>query len=470
MPKYLYNFEQQSWREARQMYFDLLDLTSKVDLSPKESSVVGKIKYVVDFLNSDLGSEERIEHSAKHALSVLEMELVHNFSSIFKNIIRWLTQHGLSTVELHGGVEEFIFKNAHLSDPERQEVRRLFSDFYNVESELDGKLKLIIAVIGGEQLVFPYTFEEFVEIIFEGTSDINDQRFLTTLSEAKYDDKNGYRFVKIIIDFLSVHNEANEKPMEWEEALVLYSLLDVLYYRFFKLTSADRWFVLQNYFYKAIVCDLPVKKVLQDYLRDCDSTFDYMIRCSELKDCLSGNLENVPVDLAKDEKQQLLFLLKNFISRSGGDGLGGYKMEEFLQGLYKDKIGRDASVSWLREAFVIILHINDASLIDWFEEREVGSEEKAAEDKVKLLFYVGFGGQILHRVVEYFKDRDSKISLRVFFQTLRENIDLIDEKKLVKIFDFSEALKNNNLLDSNLELIEFHESDSSFHWNEELFK
>lgn len=466
MSKYLYNFEQHSWREARQMYFDLFDFTNKVDLWPKENSVVGRIKYVVDFLNSDLGLEERIEHSAKHALSMLDTELVNNFSSIFRNIIRWLSQHGLSAVELHGGVEEFIFKNSQLSEPERQEVRRLFSDFYNFESELAGKLKLIIAVIGGERLVFPYTFGELTEIVFEGTGDIDDERFLTTLSEAKYDDKNGYRFVKLIIDFLSIHNEANEKPMEWEEALVLYSLLDVLYYRFFKLTGADRWFVLQNYFYKAIVCDLPVKKVLQDYLRDCDSTFDYMIRSSELKDCLSSNLENVPVDLEKDEKQQLLFLLKNFISRSGGDVLGGYKMEEFLQGLYKDKIGRDASVSWLREAFVIILHINDASLIDWYKDREVGSEERASEDKVKLLSYVCFGGTILHRVVDYFNNKGNIVSLGVFIQALKESIDLTDENMVKKILDFGEVLKENNLLGGGSVLLEFHESDGKFHWNE----
>lgn len=470
MQKYLYNFEQQPWREVRQRYFDLFDLVHNVDWLVESEAVGNRTENIIDFLNSDLGLDDKIEYPIKHALSMLEIGLVDNFILALKNVTRWIDQRSLSVTELRGGEEEFIRKNTQLSAQEKEEIRKLFSNFDFVATELDGKLKLIIAVIGGQQIIFPYSFEEFGQLVFEGVGEIDDERLLVTLSEAKYDDKNGYRFVKSIINFLVTNTERDEEKMEWEESLVLFSMLDVLYYRFFKLTGTERWFVLQNYFYKAIVCGLPVKKVLQDYLRSCDSTFDYLIKCSELKECLFGNRENVPTDLAGDEKRQLLVLLKNFFSQANTDELNGYKIEEFAQNVYKDKIGRDALVSWLREAFLIILHTNDASLIDWDKEREIGPEEKVAEDKVRLLSYVGFGGQILHHVIEYFKDKESVVSVNVFLSTLKENIDLKDEKMLAKIFDFSEALKSNHLLDSETELIEFHESDGGFHWNEELFK
>ncbi|MBI5413042.1 hypothetical protein HZA42_01675 [Candidatus Peregrinibacteria bacterium] len=467
MQKYLYNFEQQSWREARQRYFDLFDLVQNIDWL-----VVGsRVKYIIKFLNSDLGVEEKIEFPAKHALSVLEKEIIDQFISGLNGIIRWFNQRSLSVAELRGGVEEFIRKNAQLSGQDRQQARHLFSDFHLTETELDKRLKLITAVIGGPRLVFPYSFEEFGRSVFEGVGEIDDERLLVTLIEAKYDDKNGYKFVKSVINFLAINTEKDEEKMNWEESLLLFLMLDLLYYRFSKLTAAERWFLLQNYFYKSIVCGLPVKKVLQDYLRDSNSISDYFVKCSELKNCLANNKENIPTDLSRGEKRSMNALLNNFISQVAGDELNGYKIEEFARNLYKkEEGGRDAFVSWLRESFSILLHINSADLINWEMEREIWPEERAEEDKIRLLFYVGFGGPIFHRVVDYLKNKESVVSLGVLLRALRDNIDLEDEKLVGRIFDMVKLLKENNFLEGNKELLEFHESDGRFHWNKEVLK
>lgn len=470
MKKYLYNFEQQPWREVRQRYFDLLDLVKDIYWLAAEDEIGGRMKEIVDFLNSDSGSEEKIEYSAKHALSIMEIELVDNFIVSLKDVIRWSDQRGLGVAGLRGGVEDFINKNIQLSEQDRREIGRLFSIFDLVETELDDKLKLIIAVIGGPQIIHPYTFEEFGNLIFENVGEVDNERLLVTLSEAKYDDKNGYKFVRSIVNFLLIGTERDEEKMEWEESFILFAMLDVLYHRFSKLTGTERWFVLQNYFYKAIVCGLPVKNVLQNYLRDSDSTFDHLIKCSELKECLANNKEKTPINLMKGEKRQMVVLLNNYVSQAAGDDLNGYKIEEFAQNLYKGEIGRDAFVAWLREVFLIVLHVNSADLIDWDRDRNFGQEEVAAEDKVKLLFYVGFGGQILRRVVDYFRNKKSVVSLGVFIKTLKENFDLGDEKIVERILDFIKILKENGLFGDDKELIEFHESDGKFHWNEELFK
>ena len=111
MQKYLYNFEQQPWRETRQRYFDLFDSVQSIGWLVKEGAVGSKIIYIIDFLNSDLGIEGKIEYPAKHALSMLEKELVDQFMFALNEITRWFNQRSLSVAELRGGVGEFIYKN-----------------------------------------------------------------------------------------------------------------------------------------------------------------------------------------------------------------------------------------------------------------------------------------------------------------------------------------------------------------------
>ncbi|TAN33538.1 hypothetical protein EPN28_01860 [Patescibacteria group bacterium] len=234
------------------------------------------------------------------------------------------------------------------------------------DSEIAGALALqlsfISAALGLGAGVKPYEKEE-LKIILKGEGGFyNDLVFVATLGDFLRngaDKEIGEMFVRTLPAVSK--SEDIKKQYFWDDAFIFSMLLQAVWKMFGQFGANERQFLLQNYFYSAIVTGVPARFYLGEFLGGkSDADFDAMSR--NIIQSLEQSNESVPTSDAGDESRKLSVLLKDFSGRGYNQDTAILEAEKFLQNIYRGQEEREAYASWLREALAIVLHLKKGDI------------------------------------------------------------------------------------------------------------
>lgn len=263
-----------------------------------------------------------------------------------------------------------------------------------------------------------YTTEEWAEILKGKISDpdVDFKKLFATLLEVSKISDQSYDLHLRAVNFLDSFQDKIATPIDWKYSVLINFLLNFLYNRFDKLSETDRKLLLEKYFYAAIILGVPVRATIQKRLREFQWVVPYVDFSFELSGYLEANKEILSIKPAE-----------------------GLEISEKLK---------------------------SSSLIDWLKEGDSFLNYENREDLLRLYAYFAFGGNF-DKIVEYYS-QSPKIPLKIFLQNLSVVADLKDNNTVQLCLNLAEVLKRQNLLPADNDIIEFHESDNQFHWNEKI--
>jgi len=70
--------------------------------------------------------------------------------------------------------------------------------------------------------------------------------------------------------------------------------------------------------------------------------------------------------------------------------------------------------------------------------------------------------------MDYFKNKNPVVPIKAFLNKLREVVPLENEDSVQALARLTGLFHQARIIPSSQELIEFHEQDGKFHWNEKL--
>lgn len=262
--------------------------------------------------------------------------------------------------------------------------------------------------------------------------------------------------------------ELIETNMVWRDAFVIALLLDLVWYNYRSLSEIEKRFLCSNYFYTAIMMGVPVQKILEDHLYEVRDILDYGIESERIAQSLEENKENVVVDTESGQTESFLSLIKKINLQFREKAREGFNQQRFIQDLYATKPDADKYSSWLRQALYIFFRAQNADLVeDNFTHEEFGDYEAAKKDTMDLLRW-SIDEKNFDKIVAYFKGRSPKVKLSAFLYKFQSYEDLTKEDVQDHYLALSAALKKGGVIPEDEDIIEFHEEDGAFHWNNNI--
>ncbi len=340
-------------------------------------------------------------------------------------------------------------------------------DTEKVVQQLHEHLQLLCAATGGLPGLAIYTPQELSNIFSQKMVDYDKHSFLYTCLQISLG-LDHEEYIDVIMPFMTLEVVLARRDFNTEDTLMYAVLIKALWFNFLLLSDDDRYELLKNYFYKAIVIGAPVQKILQNYL-DVNSynQYIYLKKYIDLIKALKKNTENILVfQDNKTSTKPLLSMINDYVVSVGEVKiLDGLAQKEFLSSFYGSIKGWGKYVKWLTEVFYIFFHIERANLLEKPAFNEKNKISQSEEDLLDLLYIILMGND-WSKLISYYKQANPLLPLQVVLRYCSKDFILDDEDVLDKFLDLTQALKDADIIDKDI--IEFHESDGKFHWNEEL--
>lgn len=469
MEKTLFDTEKQPWSKIRESYFELLSLAQEnswLSAVPEDDSFWNKIKMICDFLDRANESKD-ISYQEQHALSSLGREDMAEFIEKINFLKNGLTINSNS----RSTFDSFILMADSSLQDQNKNNRPFFQALERVkilEVQLESQFEIILYILGQKSFVTPYSVDEFIEF-FSDNNRADIGRFVITLIEAKFDEKNIRPFIEFIFESILGDPETLEvqDTEDWFNWLVIYYALDLVWFHFFRLSSLQRDYLLKNYFYRSIVVGLPIEKFISFYISDSLDVIEFLNKHKTIIDSLDANEESVLTNLQNNSFELFTDLWKKYVALNKDTYSDGYRMNDFLNNIYGSYVGREPFINWLRKAFALYLSIREAVLVDWdeivFDDQKIIDYER---EMVKAVSYFEVNGDFLGEIVASLKDE--KFSLSALLREISKIVDLNNEKDIERITNLDSILKQSDLLPQDKDLISFDEQKGEFVWNEDL--
>ncbi|HYE60344.1 MAG TPA: hypothetical protein VEA18_04130 [Candidatus Kapabacteria bacterium] len=303
-------------------------------------------------------------------------------------------------------------------------------------------------------LVYPQ--QEFHDILSGKKQQYSSGRFIHTLrqsitSDTRHDD------ALAILNFIS-QGEKLMDIQETEDLIVLVLMLDILWKEFSNLPDDGQGFLLQSYFYYSITLSVPVRKELETMVYSTTTPVDFVLSHYKLAEYLGENNELIPLGEGKQKELRELYKEMN---QQNVDSVSAFSTR-----VYEKESDKDIFSSWLTETLDIYKKVKEINLI----ERNLGGETNDADayyDQLATLIQYFFEKENWKKISEYFR-AEKMVTLPVFLRELERIIDLEKDNAIGKLVEFADFLHENGFL-LNQELVEYHEQDGKFHWNENIF-
>lgn len=329
---------------------------------------------------------------------------------------------------------------------------------------LKKQLKAITAYMGYFSHIPIYTIQE-VEKIFNVANEKYDlTKLASTVRENIWSDR-GRSLSLLILDFFNNETVFNENEYSWEDAFIMSIFLHQVYNFFNKLTDIDQEFLLNYYFYKAIVVGAPVQNVLKKELYETTNVVDYVDVNLFFYKCIIANEEMIEIEFENRKKDKLGKILEDYLTLVKDNIHDGFRLENFLNNLYS-KTNDKYRIQVLREIFYIFTHLKTVDLID----RNLGSipsEDLIFKTELEALILWFFDKETWSLIVEYYNKKDAFVPMKFFLHELFINLEMAEED-VNNILDLSSLLKENHLLPEDQEIIFFNEQTGGFEFNNDL--
>lgn len=275
--------------------------------------------------------------------------------------------------------------------------------------------------------------------------------------------------VDMIKDFVFIEENSKEEEFLWEDLLIFTLMLRIVW-RFINYASVEEQNILfSRYLYKSIVFGLPVRQYLENYFNGSVSFPEYVYKLNGMITLLEKSTEEVMVYRATEGKREsLASLIAMYNSHANKQGAEAFEKQEFINTLYIIGLkGRDKFIHWLRETLYIYTGAETAKLgenPDYRKRFELNEYEKQVSQLLDWFLDV----ETWPKIIEYYNHTEHAVSVWVLIKNCSLIFDLKKEKAAQRFLDFTSLLQQNNILKPHEFIIEFHEEDGQFHWNENL--
>lgn len=265
-------------------------------------------------------------------------------------------------------------------------------------------------------------------------------------------------FIKNTLSKINKHEDVS-----WYQAVVFVALYHTAFRYFDSFDDETQRSLLKASLFLAILAGVPVRDQLAKFLYDTDNVSDLLIDNQLLYDAISSNEEKVYLG---GHTLDLKTLMLEFIAKND-DILNIDIIKKYVDGLINN-VSLEKTKDAVVECINIFSLVHEVKLIDYNSSQDFPESEIAFRQTEKLLLL--FANRVhWPEMLEYFEEKEGNyVSWKSFIRGFVD-ADLGDEAVVEKITAFGEFLKTNGFLKVDQDLIEFHESDNQFHWNEKIF-
>jgi len=212
-----------------------------------------------------------------------------------------------------------------------------------------------------------YDLEEILHII-NGTADVYSPfTFVFTLRSLIEKDEFEERIAAIFLLLDKIDPENFEFPEYfWQGGLEFSLVMQLLWKNFVFLGSAQQEFLLQNYFYTAIVAGVPVEYWLSQILSltmdaiDTEAANNFFLRSLEKSN------EVFPINTASLAKRKVTDLLLEYVGNVYGSEIKTLAQEKFIDNIYKGQLEDKKFSQWLRTLLQIYYNLRTKTYLHKF--------------------------------------------------------------------------------------------------------
>jgi hypothetical protein len=330
------------------------------------------------------------------------------------------------------------------------------------------QMEILATVIVGHGGEIMYTHDEF-DLALSGKHEQVDLRMLAYTCVQLLDHfDGGMEYVERLVLLLDIQGVREKEEMAWQDALFLGLFLHVIWSYVDTLTEGVQAFLLKNYFVASVVARVPVESRLQRMVEYATDVFEFVTLHNFIADSLMQNVEILSGDMVP----QVLFadIVKRFVTDTDITEVDGFRLQQFVSGLYEGKVNRGIYESQLRILLSLALRAHRGTLSKTFLLAEETPYDKMQQDIVSLLVSF-FDKQTWSEILSYFqKTEERMLTLGAFLGYCKEIYSLDTDVAMKKFLEFTVFLKDNNLLEESQDIIEYHEEDQKFHWNDEYLE
>lgn len=329
-------------------------------------------------------------------------------------------------------------------------------------NEAEEKVALVADVLGiTTGVVQLMSFEQVVDVVQGKQKDFQLNIFLRSVAELSAD-KDAARLGAAIADRFVTTPPSYMGDQTWSEAVLFVVLAFAAYAHFEATADKAQTNLLGHCYFYALALGVPVREALERALYETRTLVTYIDVTKLFADSLRVNVEEIV--LTQDKKTTFGALAQEYLRTAGDEWPTDAQQKKYLATLSN---GLSANVvDCLERSFTIFRHLQHADLVDHNRGGELTEAEQYQNDMIQLLFWFGIGADGAESLVKYFKQDNPRVPVRAFILRLREVSDLSDQVTMDNVLELTEMLHSKKLLDHDQELVEFHEQDEQFHWND----
>lgn len=400
-----------------------------------------------------------------------------------------LSQALLRSVGINQDVQaEWQIKFAKLAPDVGQIVLRTLTDIQTTALDVQRELAYVAVVMGLTAPIKPFEVEElraFVRGSYRKKSQIVPQVGGADGEVAKEQDLNAqiFRFARTckegmrsedqsaLADFFMevlsapLYSESKDNMFSWHDTYIFMLMLHTLWYRFELLSVFYQDALIQYYLYRSLVVGVPVVQKMKETVYLTKGPILYVSTNQRFFEGLEINNEAVPLNLEASEYTQVDLIVGRAEKQSPEEEVGS---EMIVKNLYIQEKNKQL-IYWAEQLVFLYAHLKQANLVDHNFGGELPPDVEVANDMILLVSYFGIGEAGSKKIIEYFSQDLPRVSLLAFINQLKLVADLKKQITVDNALDLSEALQKANFIPEDEDLVEFHEEDAKFHWNEDLF-
>lgn len=263
-----------------------------------------------------------------------------------------------------------------------------------------------------------------------------------------FSDKIGFEIAGQIINYLDLKYKEASVQIDLPDAVLFTIYLHFVFCYFEIFTEKQKVHLLQTYAYRAAVAGVDLQNLIRNDLYVTYTVIDYVENTGVYLNAIKTNTETLSGDAQK------MIRVSDVLSQPLPDLNKLLTPEEFAGfNLVADLYQRLESGNIIEKN-----HRGD----------QVEREEREKELSDIITWF--FEDENWNKIADYYAHKDDALPIEVFFEQLKNNIDLEKPMAQEKMLKFNQFLHESQLIAPEEELIEFFEQDGTFHWNEELTK
>lgn len=313
-------------------------------------------------------------------------------------------------------------------------------------------------------LLTVYSYVECLEILNQTNTNFDRASLLNSLLDYK-NDKQGHELAWLF-------SEPSARPFEqlesesWFGKIVLIMLFHTTFHWFAMLPAERQENLLENYLWVATQAGVKIAETVGEALYTTTSVAEYMLETNRLRGYVQKNTESI---ILSDSKKVLVTdFLNSFYSQYEEVGTLERDVKNFIEkNIDPQRISSDFTesvASFLRTMTLL----REGVLIERNQAGDENGPELLQRDLYNLVNWFSFE-RSWPKLVTYFSNQDSLVSVEQFFKQYAKNILISDDSQVAeKFLALTDLLKEKKLVEAEFEPIFFNESTSQFEWNPEL--